>query len=384
MMETKAWTSFYYIDVDWKSFNVDVLETKFIDKIASGENLNVLVLQDKEKDPAFLYYIDEQHNKILLEELGEVNMADPQTLTNFLTFGKEYYPSERYQLCIWSHANAWYGLCLDETSGGDIMTIDEFQQALTPTNGVDLLCFIGCCQMGSLEAVYELRNLCEVYVGSEDDGYGPHWYGMLDEMCRLLNNDTLMSTNDYGKQIVQLIGDNPNEFEQELTISAMRTERVTELVDAIEDLSIHLYENDDELYENLKSARYLTKEYEFIQDSYLLDIFDFADNYLAIETNQTIRGILSSIQTNVSETVIAECHGDMQHGSHGLSIFYSSKDLISLYIEYGLDFTRDTHWDELLDTHKEKSNPLLFTDLIYHLIEKHPQLFPLIKRILGV
>ena len=45
-IETKAWTALYYIDVDWKSYNVDILETKFIDEIASGENLNVIVIQD--------------------------------------------------------------------------------------------------------------------------------------------------------------------------------------------------------------------------------------------------------------------------------------------------------------------------------------------------
>jgi len=132
-IETKAWTALYYIDVDWKSYNVDILETKFIDEIASGENLNVIVIQDMQRDPAFLYYIDENHNKILLEELGEVNMADPQTLIDFITYGKECYPAERYQLCVWSHAYAWYGVCVDETSGGDIMTMNEFHVSSVKT-----------------------------------------------------------------------------------------------------------------------------------------------------------------------------------------------------------------------------------------------------------
>ena len=119
--------------------------------------------------------------------------------------------------------------------------------------------------MGSLEVVYELKDLCKVYIGSEDAGYGPHWYGMIDEMCELLNNNIQMSTVECGEQIVQLIGNNPNEYADVLTISAMRTDRITDLVDNIETLSIHLYENDDELYENLKSARAITKDYEFIK-----------------------------------------------------------------------------------------------------------------------
>lgn len=387
-IETKAWTALYYIDVDWKSYNVDILETKFIDEIASGENLDIIVIQDMQGDPAFLYYIDENHNKILLEELGEVNMADPQTLIDFITYGKEHYPAERYQLCVWSHAYAWYGACVDETSGGDIMTMNEFQQALMTAGGVDLLCYIGCCQMGSLEAVYELKDFCEVYIGSEDVGYGPHWYGMLDDMCEILNNNTILSTIECGEQIVQLIGNNPNEFAQELTISAIRTDKLTGLVDEIEKLSIHLYENYAELYENLKFARAITKDYEFIKKSHLLDIYDFADKYLEIETNQTIRNILSNIKTNLSETVIAECHGETQSGSHGLSIFYSSSNWglpgsISVYTNCALDFTRDTHWDELLDNHKGKSKNLLINNLFNQFLENHPHLFPLLRQLLG-
>ena len=50
----------------------------------------------------------------------------------------------------------------------------------------------------------------------------------------------------------------------------------------------------------------------------------------------------------------------MQSNPHGLSIFYSSSNWgglpgsISLYINYALDFTGDSHWDELLNNHKEK------------------------------
>jgi len=269
-------------------------------------------------------------------------------------------------------------------------TWNEFQQALMTTGGVDLLCYIGCCQMGSLEAVYELKDFCEVYIGSEDVGYGPHWYGMLDDMCEILNNNTLLSTIECGEQIVQLIGNNPNEFAQELTISAIRTDKLTGLVDEIEKLSIQLYENDGELYENLKSARAITKDYEFIKKSHLLDIYDFADNYLEIETNQTICKILSNIKTNLSETVIAECHGETQSDSHGLSIFYSSSNWgglpgsISVYTNSALDFTRDTHWDELLDNHKGKSKNLLINNLFNQFLEKHSLLFPLLRQRLGL
>jgi cysteine peptidase C11 family protein len=360
--DNKTWTSLYYIDVDtakpiWNIiFNLDVLERDFIDEIASAENLNVLVLQDKIRGPAVLYYIDEQHNKIILEELGEVNMGDPQTLIDFINYGKENYPADRYQLCFSGHANAWYGVCPDDTSGGDILTPHELKQTFKETSEVDLLCFIGCCKMGSLEVMYELKDYCDVYIASEDDGYGPHWYGMIDDMCEFMNANPDLSTIKIGEKIVQLIDDNPNEYKNELTISAIRTDKINSFFEAFMGLCSYLYNNDETLYQNVKSARNLTKDFNLIQDSYLLDFYDFINNYQTIETNSTILQILNSIKLNLSDAIIAERHGKNQNGSHGLSIFYSTNDMISLYSNYNLDFTDESYWDELLDDNKEKTS----------------------------
>ncbi|MDG6219683.1 MAG: clostripain-related cysteine peptidase [Candidatus Thermoplasmatota archaeon] len=374
--EQKAWTSLYYIDVDtakplWNIiFNLDVLEHDFIDEIASAENLNVLVLQDKIRGPAVLYYIDGQHNKIILEELGEVNMGNPQTLIDSINYTKENFPANRYQLCFSGHANAWYGVCPDDTSRGDSLNPHELKQAFMETSGIDLLCFIGCCKMGSLEVIYELKDYCDVYIASEDDGYGPHWYGMIDDMCDLINSNPDLPTVKIGEQIIKFIKNNPNEYRNELTISAIRTDKINGLFKSFNELCKYLY-NNDALYQNVKSARNITKEFTFIQDSYLIDFYDFIEKYLAIETNSTVLQILNSIKKNFSQTIIAECHGQNQNGSHGFSIFYSTNDMISLYPTYNLDFTDDSYWDELLDDHKEKFNGFFTSKNVFKSFSLH-------------
>jgi hypothetical protein len=380
--EIKSWTALYYLDVDFTGAqNGDALDWIFIDEIASTDNINVLVLQDKEEEPAFLYYIDENHTKILLEELGEVNMGDPQTLIDFISYGKENYPAERYQLCPFGHANAWYGVCNDDTSGGDIITMDEFQRALSVTNGVDLLCFIGCCQMASLECVYELKEVCEVYVASESSGHQNDWIGMMDEMCGLLDNNNI-STVECGEKIVQYIGENQNDNYDTLTISAIRTDKFSNFVNAFEQLCLLLCDNNDQLYENFKSSIFQTKQFDFIQNSFLIDLYDFIEHYLGMETDPDVIHILNKVKTNFSQALIAECHGEKQDGSYGLSLFYSSKDLISMYANYDLDFTADTHWDELLDNHKEKSKNLLFTNFLDQFLKYYPRMVRLLCNLL--
>lgn len=372
--ERTEWTSLYYINVEsnqpwWNIlFSVDILHDHFMyrNQLKSGLNHDVLVLQDRRRDPASLYYMDEECNRIILKDLGEVNIGAPQTLINFISYAKEQYPAKRYQLAFWSHSNAWFEICTDATNNKDKLTPDELNQALEETGGVDLLSFIGCCLMGSLEASYEVKDNCEVYVASESTGYGTDWYGMIDDLCDLLDNNTTMSTIDIGEKIVNLICNNPNEFKDIMTISAIRTDKLNKLVENIEELSSYLIENEESCYHKFLSARNQTKDYYFVNNtnffspykfgySYLLDLYDFVEQYLKIESEQPIQQILKKIKYNLSETIISECHGINQTGSHGLSIFYSTNDMLSTYSNYKLEFTQDTQWDDFLGNHKEKT-----------------------------
>ena len=373
-VDVKEWTSLYYINVEsnqpwWNLlFSVDILHDQFMyrNQLKSGLNHHVLVLQDRRRDPAVLYYIDEKCNRIILKEMGEVNIGNPQTLIDFISYAKEQYPANRYHLAFWSHSNAWFEICTDATNNKNKLIPDELNQALLETGGVNLLSFIGCCLMGSLEVAYEVRDNCEVYVASESMGNGNDWYGMIDNLCDILNNNISMSNIEIGETIVDLICHNPNEFRDTMTISAIRTDKMNQLVDSIQDLSCYLIENDDSCYHNFLAARNQTKDFYFVNNtnffspykygySYLLDVYDFIEQYLTIEKDETIKKILEKIKYNLSETIISECHGINQTGSHGLSIFYSRNDMLSTYANYKLDFTKHTYWDDLLNNHKEKT-----------------------------
>ena len=131
-LENKEWTTLYYIDNDYVSLCKDPLEEIYIDEIATTEHVNVVVIQDTLEEPAFIYYIDENHTKIVLEELGEVNMADYQTLKDFIAYGKQHYPANRYLLWVCDHGGAWKGACMDETSGELALAMYEFQHSSVP------------------------------------------------------------------------------------------------------------------------------------------------------------------------------------------------------------------------------------------------------------
>ena len=381
--EINAWTSLFYINVEsndplWTILiNPDILHDHFMyrKQLKSGENHQILVLQDRRRSPAVIYSMDENSDRTVLKEIGEVNTGDPETLIEFINYGKEQYPAERYHLAFWSHSNAWVAVCADASSNHDSLTPDELQYALTETEGVDLLSFIGCCLMGSLEVAYEVRDCCEVYVASESMGNQNDWYGMIDDLCDMLNTNTTMSTIEIGRQIVNLICCNSNEFRDTMTISAIQTDTLSSLVQNIDALSKYLIEQDDVIFTTFLSARNQTKDFPIFDSrnlfrryrqgiSYLIDIYDFITHYQEIETDQTIQYMLNSMKTNITNAIIAECHGTNQTGSHGLSLFYSSNDMLSTYAEYDLDFTTDTHWDDLLEKHKEKTRSIRKIDTL--------------------
>lgn len=86
---------------------------------------------------------------------------------------------------------------------------------------------------------------------------------------------------------------------------------------------------------------------------YSIDIYDLAEKFLTAETVAQTRATLYEVQECLENTVIAECHGEFVEGSHGLSIYFpdpSEGYYNYLYgsSDYGLDFSTDTHWDDLL------------------------------------
>ncbi len=50
-------------------------------------------------------------------DLGEVNMADGQTLVDFVTWAVQTYPADKYVLILSDHGMGWPGGWSDPTAG---------------------------------------------------------------------------------------------------------------------------------------------------------------------------------------------------------------------------------------------------------------------------
>lgn len=58
------------------------------------------------------FYIERDNNmrkmsSKMVEDLGEVDMATPEALTDFVSWARENYPAKRYALILWNHGTGW-------------------------------------------------------------------------------------------------------------------------------------------------------------------------------------------------------------------------------------------------------------------------------------
>jgi len=350
----KKWTYIFYDAHDYTHNWMEPMMFRFITRPWSNKNFNYVVLQDTFYGPGRIFNIKNLGRKVLLENLGEINMGNSSTLEYFVSYCKENFPAKRYFLEIASHGTAWYASGLDDTNNHDWLTLEEIQKALTKTGGVDIMAFISSCAMASTESVYELRNLTDVYIGSEEGT--AYDFRVYNPIYKLLKYESDLSNIEIGNRIIEIIRNTEKNTKlypiPRNTMSAIRTDKITNLVDAIDNFTIEISKDLENNFEDIKSIH---KKTQLFFDDDLLDIYDFAKNYNQINgLDENLSTCLNNIMQAVNDTVINEYHNELYPGSHGLTLYlpywggYQWFVPENTYSNFGLDFANDTTWDEFL------------------------------------
>jgi hypothetical protein len=115
----KDWTVLVYLAADNDLAPFGLIDINEMEQIGSTDDVDVVVQFDgsKEHSPgaegSCRYHIQKDNDmktitSPVVEDLGEIDMGNKQTLVEFLNWGMENYPSEKYFLVIWNHGNGWY------------------------------------------------------------------------------------------------------------------------------------------------------------------------------------------------------------------------------------------------------------------------------------
>jgi len=126
-----------------------------------------------------------------LARLGEVDMSDWRELVEFVAWGVEQHPADRYALVLWDHGAQWQGAVYDASAPNPHRAITPFElelalQAIQNRTGIERLDLIGfdACLMAGIEVDASLVPYARYRVASEElepaSGWRyDHWLGAL-------------------------------------------------------------------------------------------------------------------------------------------------------------------------------------------------------------
>lgn len=153
----------------------------------TSENVNIIIQTMGTKNWSDEYGIASDHSQryrvvdggleLIDDSLKQLDCTKASTLSDFIKWGVERYPADRYILQFWNHgAGPVYGFGYDQWQDEDAtLTIDEMRTALT--DGGAYFDFIGmdCCIMSSLEVCMALYDFCDYTILSEEFESGLGW-----------------------------------------------------------------------------------------------------------------------------------------------------------------------------------------------------------------
>jgi len=383
-----------------------------MEAVGSTGLVNVIVQIDTFGGAAKRFLV-KRGRSILLEDLGEQNMADPQILRDFVLWAKTQFPADRYALILSSHGDGLakrvpyhpkeriqWKILQDDTDGVRCCLSNTLVRQALEDAGIyfDLLGF-DASQMGQIETAYEFRNLSDILVFSQETGEAHGWdYTVL---LRALGNNPLMEGRELARVIVDsyrtfyeevFYPENP-EKEQYLTISAiqlkssmndmaMEINRLAEGMNGI--LTGDQTGTSEALLNAVSEARNLAQELNSLTSPYVyVDLMDLIRNlknalerYPDLSVELQLKDVIDSagiILSMKEDVILAEYHGKDRPNANGLSItffrlpealqyqqYYEISSLFDPYTGEGsqVQFFHDTRWDDFLQTYYQKAGLL--------------------------
>jgi len=390
------WTFMVYLDADNNLEEAGVEDLNEMETAGSTEDVNIVVLMDRAEGydtsngdwtDARLFYVTQDSTPDIaseeLEDMGELNMGDPQTLINFTLWGIENYPAEHYALVIWDHGGAIWGAAWDDgvpdKEDGDFLSLPEIRRALwevenTTSRNIDLLGF-DACLMATVGVMYELRNHVDYAVASGYSEPGDGW--PYERILPKLNANPEMSPLDLARIITDEYVDSYTDRQDDpqdspaITMAVFDMKHMNELGGAVDLLGMNLALQTDwrplkGRYFQISRARDETSSYDF-STSYLpgnqipvdptgycfYDVIGLTENlqkYMPMDSGviQAAENVKRAVSDTMVYARVNEYHSSVK-GAHGMTVYFpDGRDTKYSNVFDGLELAKETFWDEFL------------------------------------
>jgi hypothetical protein len=387
--------------------------------VGSDSNVNILVQLDRITgyDTSYDDWTGAKRYRVLngmtptaanaLVDLGEVDMADPAEVVDFVNWSVNNYPADNYILILWNHGSGWKtarAASADSVVRWLPWEDDKTEERTTASSGEEPPLFTELIEkLDEKNATVErnapvieeetiikgiiyddtqgtslsMAELQQALQGIRDNGIDLDVLGFdacLMQMVEVVyesrvNSDVVVGSEEvepwdgwpYDPVLADLTANynwTPYQLSNEIvteyiisyaggwdeTQSAVDQANFSNLTVSIDTFAQELNNSLAAYDEEIQNARSGAQEYYY---SDYVDLYDFAERVYGKVTNATIQNAAMQVMIDINRTVFAETHNPGASGSHGLSIWFP-KGLVDLTSYKTLDFAADTAWDEFL------------------------------------
>ncbi|MEW5748262.1 MAG: clostripain-related cysteine peptidase [Candidatus Thermoplasmatota archaeon] len=286
----------------------------------------------------------------------EMNFGDGPTFEWFLEDVALNYPSDKLAVIAWDHGYAWRYISDDDSSGGDRITMPEFQAAIEGAGVyIDVLAF-DACNMASIEVEYQvaLTGMAGIIVASEESV--PTTGFPYDTMFLPTAEDASRTPAEMATDMVLAFQAfyEPQTWASTVSLSAVSVPAVLEAADELQAWTasmlacLPLYE--DSYKQSLRES------YIAWCTHYHVDIADLGDTILADPsmTDESLRASTSAMVVAVDGSVIAHWGGSAALDNRGLTLWWGVDGDWKAYSEAYAEvaYAQDMGWWAFLDGYR--------------------------------
>ncbi len=345
----KKWTFLVYMNGANDLEEYGLLNMNQMEQIGSDENINMVVQfkrykgrydsSDGDWGSTRRYYVGKDNNtasvtSALLSERDDLDMGKAQSLQDFIQWGIQTYPAERFCLVLWNHGAGWRsvktptrGFSYDDTTDSHIDTI-EFPAAIDRGDGRkwDIVAWDSSL-MQMLEVAYEIRDKATYIVGSEESPPGEGF--RYDKFLAPLKENPDKSTLDFADSIAKETANFYNTrdgSDSNSTQSVLDASKIAAIVPPINDLGQALLNAKGAYGDRIAYARDNSENYDYPQNSDIKDFMRLLSQPIAGTTTipvpvTEVQNAVTRVNDAVSAAVLKNYNSPRHPRSNGLAIF---------------------------------------------------------------
>ncbi len=364
------WTILVYLDGDNDLEASAVNDFSEMARVGSNNDINIIVQMDRVRadaewdstaygnwETAKRFRVERamrptKQNQ--LEDLGEVNMGDPETLVDFVSWGVEQYPAQRYALIFWDHGASWSGIANDDSSDGDLITLPELASAfatIKEQTGVERFDLIGldACLMSQIDVLEVIAPYGNVAVASADlePAEGWAWQSWLKTLADDPGQDAAAIAPAIVKSYMAYYR---RQKDPSVTLSAFDLHKVPAITQRFDELTLALQDNLVDGYKTIAKARTYAATYASDDNDYsAIDLGHFAQMIARESSSDVVIEAAMALDEAIVDARIIQGNGKDHPDGTGLTFYFPRKQ--KYYDEGYLDqsvLAQQTEWADFL------------------------------------